>query len=96
MEKVAKDGQGFGLGLLQVVVDHDVVEARSERQFVGGLVHAGLDDLGGIRAAPFEAAAQLVDGGRLDEEGERAVAVELLDVAAAYHVHIEDHVLSGL
>ena len=50
--------------LLEVVVDNDMVELRSERQLVGCLVDALLDDLGGIGGTIDESSARYHSGKR--------------------------------
>jgi hypothetical protein len=47
VHKTAHEPVDLLLGTLQVVVDHDMVEAWRKGKFVGSLAHALLDGLGG-------------------------------------------------
>ena len=90
------DGQGVALGLFQAVVDDDAVELRGKGELELSTGDALVDDLGGIGGAPFEAAAQLGDGGWLDEQAQGLVAIMALDVDTALHIDVEDNVLAGI
>lgn len=96
VNKTAHEPVDLLLGTLQVVVDHDMVEARRKGKLVGSLAHALLDGLGGVGGTRHEAAAQLVDRGWLDKDAQGTVAIEVLDVASALDIDIEEHVFSAL
>lgn len=96
VHKTAHEPVDLLLGTLQVVVDHDMVEAWRKGQFVGSLAHTLLDGLGGVGGTRHESAAQLVDRGWLDKDAQGTVAIKVLDVASALDIDVEEHVFSAL
>ena len=85
--------EGLLLGLVEAVVEDDAVELRCEAQFVFGACDATVDHLGCVCGSGVESSAQFFHRWRLDEDAQCSLSVKPLDVAAAEHVDVEEHVL---
>ena len=78
----------------------NVVEFFPAGDFLGGGAEALFDFVGGVLRAALEAAAQFLDGGWDDEDGDEAAGEERLggggfaDSGGALHVDVEDDILA--
>ena len=63
-------------------------------EFIGSLVDPGIKALGRLGASHFEAAAQFVNGGGLDEQGEEQTGVSFLEMDGSFYLDIQQGNLS--
>ena len=82
-DEAGDDTLGVVNGFFEIVVDNHGVEFRRERKFELSARYAFVDYLARFSASVLEAAAKLFDRRRLDEYGNRALAIKPLYVDAS-------------
>ena len=82
----------FGIAAVKVVVDEDVVELAAVLDLALGVADAALDDVGGVLGAGDEAAAELFQARRQDEDPDGVLGAFFRDIAGTLPVNIEQDV----